>query len=176
MGHWRIASLYLLLLLNLCPASLMADPAAGGRLFGMADLLSIRRPREVKISPDGKYVAYTVEEPVSENNSKAATEMTLWLANVETGESIKCQEKAGGLKWSPDGKMITFLLSRPDSGGNQVFGIGLDGGPARQLTHFRAPIGSFNWSRDGSHICGLATRRSSPNKSSGTAAAMIRLT
>lgn len=52
--------------------------------------------------------------------------------------------------WSPDGKQIAYL--RRDQGRTQVWIVGLDGEPARQLTRLASDVVAFQWSRDGRWI------------------------
>ncbi len=56
------------------------------------------------------------------------------------------------LRSSPDGSRIAFLM-KDDDGVVQLWTISPNGGPPRQLTHTRWPIGSaFTWSPEGDHI------------------------
>jgi dipeptidyl aminopeptidase/acylaminoacyl peptidase len=52
--------------------------------------------------------------------------------------------------WSPDGRAIAYL--RRDHGSTQVWRVGLDGGPARQLTRLAVDVRDFSWSADGKAI------------------------
>ena len=47
-------------------------------------------------------------------------------------------------RWSPDGKYISFLSSRPGPAkGNQVWVLERSGGEARQLTQFKGGVTSY---------------------------------
>ena len=56
--------------------------------------------------------------------------------------------------WSPDSTKVAFL--RRDAGVTQVWTVGLDGAPARQLTHGATDVTGFSWSRDGRTILARA--------------------
>src|SRR5438552_2093671 len=99
--------------------------------FSVADLLSLKRIADPEVSPDGKWVAYTLREPNVAQNKFASH---IWVVSTETGESRQITNHEKGesrAKWSPDGKSIAFLSSR--GGSQQVWVVTLDGGEARQI-------------------------------------------
>ena len=56
-------------------------------------------------------------------------------------------------KWSPDGKYISFLSSRPGPAkGTQVWLLDRSGGEARQLTQLKGGVTSYEWSPDGKRL------------------------
>ena len=58
-------------------------------------------------------------------------------------------ENENAPKWSPDGKYISFLSSRPGPAkGNQVWVLERSGGEARQLTQLKGGVTSYQWSPD----------------------------
>src|SRR6476620_413856 len=69
------------------------------------DLLAMHRVAEAEISPDGKWVAYTVATPDVDANRNATN---LWMAPVAGGDAIQLTRtgKDSSPKWSPDGKTI----------------------------------------------------------------------
>ena len=78
--------------------------------------------RDVKISPDGKSIAFTYKGdiftvPASGGEAKR-------LTTAESYESVPV--------WSPDGKSIAFASDR--NGGQDIFIMDAKGGPATQLT------------------------------------------
>src|SRR5260370_5089224 len=99
------------------------------------DLISMRRVAEAELSPDGKWVVYTVATPDMEANRNATN---LWMAPTAAGETIQLTRtgKDSSPKWSPDGKTIAFLSSR--SGDSQVYLLSMEGGEAHPLTKLSA--------------------------------------
>src|SRR5215510_5914096 len=95
------------------------------------DLIAMHRVTEAELSPDGKWVAYTVATPDLEANRNATN---LWMAPVAGGEAIQLTRtgKDSSPKWSPDGKAIAFLSAR--SGDSQVYVLSMEGGEAHPLT------------------------------------------
>jgi len=113
------------------------------------DLISMRRVAEAELSPDGKWVVYTVATPDMEANRNATN---LWMAPVAGGDSIQLTRtgKDSSPKWSPDGKTIAFLSAR--SGDSQVYLLSMDGGEAHPLTKLSTGADIVKWSPDGKTI------------------------
>lgn len=49
--------------------------------------------------------------------------------------------------WSPDGRHVAYL--RRDGGSTQLWLVALDGGAAREVTHFATDVLGFGWTDDG---------------------------
>ncbi len=120
------------------------------------DLLLFRSASGPQISPDGKWVAYGVDE----TNFKLDAFVTqIWLTDTEGRENIQLtrgDKSSSSPRWSPDGKWLAFTSSRTGDK-NQIFGIRPNAGEAIQLTKGEAGVGSFAWSRDGKSIAFTAT-------------------
>jgi dipeptidyl aminopeptidase/acylaminoacyl peptidase len=120
------------------------------------DLLSIKNVGGARISPDGRWVAYTV----SEANFKAdAFVSQLWLAEVSTGRRFQLtrgEKSSGNPRWSPDGAWLAFTSDRVGDK-NQIFLISPEGGEAVQLTKHETSISGYDWSPDGRWIAYAAT-------------------
>ncbi len=132
-----------------------ASQDSPSNVFSIDDLLSMRKLHQVLISPDGDWVAYFVEEPRGEQDSKVPAARGLWLADTRGGAAREVTGFRPGdssLQWSPQSNMLTFLANRPGVGGRQVFGLTPDGFQLRPLTATNAPMGSFRWSRDEKRI------------------------
>jgi dipeptidyl aminopeptidase/acylaminoacyl peptidase len=103
------------------------------------------------ISPDGKWIAYTVRTPDYE---KKKSETRIWMVATEGGEPLPMTAKgtsAGNPQWSPDGKYLSFTASRNDSK-SQVWVLDRRGGEAQQLTFVDQGISGYKWSPDGSRL------------------------
>lgn len=141
------SSLISALLLGGCVAVQAQDAAK--HAIGFDDLIRMRRVSDPQISPDGKWVAYTVTTPDMEANRNASD---VWMVPTTGGASL--QLTRGGHDsspvWSPDGKTIAFLSSRGSS--SQVYLLRMDGGEAQELTHLSTGADIVKWSPDGSTI------------------------
>lgn len=128
------------------------DSANGpARVPTLDDLLTLKSVGGTQISPDGKWVAYTV----GYGDFKQDAFITqIWLAETATGKSIqltRSDKSSTTPRWSPDGKWLAFLSNRIEDK-NQIFVIDPTGGEAQQLTKSETAIGNFNWSDDGKTI------------------------
>jgi len=103
-----------------------------------------------KISPDGQYVAYTVNSTNWEDNEFV---QQIWIAVVGTGERYQLtsgKKSCQSPKWSPDSSRVAFISDR--DGKRQIYLIRPRGGEAQQLTNEDGGVGSMEWSPDGSTI------------------------
>ena len=108
--------------------------------FSIHDMLAMDRISDPQVSPDGKWVAYTVRTTDLDANRGRND---VWLSAVDGSSSKKLTENEAsdfGARWMPDGRSLVFLSTR--SGSAQVWQIAVDGGEAVQLT--KLPIGVDN--------------------------------
>jgi dipeptidyl aminopeptidase/acylaminoacyl peptidase len=120
------------------------------------DLLSVKSLGGARISPDGKWVAYTISQADLKQDSFLTH---IWLVNAAGGESIQLtrgDKSASNPQWAPDGKWLGFTSSRAGDK-NQIFAIRPDGGEAVQLTKSETGVGGYSWSRDGKSIAFTAS-------------------
>src|SRR5580692_5144101 len=92
-----------------------------------ADMIGMHRVAEPQVSPDGKWVAYTVTTPDMETNRGASN---IWMVETAGGAELQLTRSGhdSSPAWSPDSKMLAFLSSR--SGDSQVYVLSMDGGEA----------------------------------------------
>jgi dipeptidyl aminopeptidase/acylaminoacyl peptidase len=132
-------------------------------------ILSLKRAGSPDISPDGRWVAYTVRETNWDDN---AYETEIWLADATTGDPRQAQvgvsasnpatrqltnakKSSQSPAWSPDGSKLAFISDRTDK--RQIYLISPQGGEADALTSVEDGISSFAWSPDGKTIAYTAT-------------------
>jgi dipeptidyl aminopeptidase/acylaminoacyl peptidase len=131
-----------------CGVAAMAQESAKHPIT-FQDMLRMHRVSEPQISPDGKWVAYTVSTPDMDANRNASN---IWMVPTAGGESIQLTQSGHDSSpvWSPDGKTIAFLSSR--DGDSQVYLLSMDGGEAHALTHLSTGADIVKWSPDGKTI------------------------
>jgi dipeptidyl aminopeptidase/acylaminoacyl peptidase len=113
-------------------------------------LISLKRVGSPAISPDGRYVTYTVRETNWDDN---AYETEIWLAETATGKLLQltnAKKSSMSPAWAPDGRRVAFVSDRTDK--RHIYLISLDGGEAEQLTTGDEGVGGFAWSPDGQQI------------------------
>ncbi len=117
-------------------------------------MIKIKRVGGTSLSPDGKWVAYTVSMPMMEGE-KSEFLTQIWIVSSD-GKS-DCQFTYGeksctNPSFSPDGKCLAFLSTRGSIGKNQVWMMRITGGEAEQLTEAKAGVNSYAWSMDSKRI------------------------
>ena len=124
--------------------------------------LSMKSAAGAQISPDGRYVAYVVQQSNWEENEFV---QQIWVAQTATGESYQLttgKKSSNSPRWSPDSRRIGFLSDR--DGKRQIYLISPGGGEAAQLTTEENGVGSISWSPDGTAIAFLSSGADSKAK------------
>lgn len=138
----------------LAPVSFTQSSAKRPMTF--EDMMHVKRLGETAVSPDGKWLAYSVTTINLVQNSKATE---LWLQQI--GGSRPPQKLSvahpgdSGVQFSADGKHILFLSGR--EGGQQVWLADFDAtsgaaGNARKLTTIATEADNAKWAPDGSFV------------------------
>jgi dipeptidyl aminopeptidase/acylaminoacyl peptidase len=139
------------------PASASAQAK---RPMTFEDMMKMKRLGETAVSPDGKWLAYSVTTVDLEQNTKTPE---LWLQPIAPSsgsgsEPIKlavAQPKDSGVQFASDGKRILFLSGR--GGTEQVWIADFDAATgatanAKKLTWISTEAGDAIWSPDGNSI------------------------
>ena len=119
------------------------------RAVSVDDLLAMHRVSDPQISPDGKWVAYSVATPEVPANKMAKA---IWLVEIGGGTPRELSTAGERPRWSPDGNKIAFLGTA--NGASQIAWITLDasGGEPHLLTSLPAGADNERWSPDGNSI------------------------
>lgn len=114
------------------------------------DLSKMKLVEDPQISPDGEWVAFTVSEPILEEDR---CNSDIWLVSLRGGEPKQLTyspKKDFSPRWSPDGNHLAFISAR-DSIDN-IYLIDLRGGEAKQITDSETELCDPLWSKDGNSI------------------------
>ena len=142
----------LLAILSLACAFLSASAAlAQQRTLRVDDLFALKSVGDPQLSPDGQWVAYTVQTLDLKEDS---SDTDIFLAPSAGGEVLRLtasKKPETSPRFSPDGKWIAFLSSR-DAKKTQVWLLPRQGGEAVKLTDFKANVSALAWSPDGARL------------------------
>ncbi|MCW5980337.1 MAG: S9 family peptidase [Bryobacteraceae bacterium] len=135
---------------------LSASSGAWAAGLAPADLTRLRSVGEVSFSPDGRRIAYTVQN----NDTDGKPYSQLWVLAVADGRAIRLAEgkdASGSPEWSPDGSKIAY--SGKAGGRSGLIVAGAEGAGARWVSNLEwtnNPLPStgrkFAWSPDGKRI------------------------
>lgn len=117
------------------------------------NLIELPTPSDPQISPDGKWVAYTIDKPDWKEN--AFVEQIFLVGNKSDAEPRQLTFSKNGSTtpcWSPDGQYLTFLSERDDDEGAQIYRLSIHGGEAERLTELDANIQNMKHAPDGQSI------------------------
>src|SRR5437868_443512 len=110
-----------LALLLLATSALFAQ-APAKRLIKLEDMHGFHDVRDIQISPDGKWVAYSVSS-VDVAGDKSDTD--IWMVSWDGKQQVRLTsttESENAPRWSPDGRYLSFLSGRPGKArGTQVW-------------------------------------------------------
>jgi len=136
------------------------------------DLYRLHIPTDPSLSPDGRWLAFTVTRPAVGKDGYRAS---VWLAPADGSEPARRltygPRSDAHPRFSPDGRTLAFLSDRRTKveeepkrdavkdrqDGVQVHLLPLDGGEARRLTDLPRGVSSFEWSPDGSQLAVLTS-------------------
>ncbi|MGA7859899.1 MAG: S9 family peptidase [Terracidiphilus sp.] len=128
----------------------LAVDAPQKRAISLDDLARLQRVGAPVVSPDGDWVIYTVSQ-VDTKEDKSLTH--LWMVKWDGSVHLQLtygKEGASEPKFSPDGRYISFMSSRPGPAkGDQVWVMDRRGGEAEQFTAITDQnIHGYSWSPD----------------------------
>ena len=139
------------LLLAALLVALSAPLPAAERPLRVDDLFSIKDVDDPQLSPDGRFVAYSVR---TLDAKKDRSDRDIYMAPIEGGEPLRLtsSKKSESLpRFSPDGEWIAFLSSR-EGGHAAVFLLSRRGGEAVKLTSYKADVSDLAWSPDSKRL------------------------
>jgi len=131
---------------SLVPLSLVAQK----RAITFDDYIALKAVSDPQLSPDGRWVAYTVSTPSLQDNRNVSR---IWVAEVATGRARQLTGGPGSdrqPRWSPDGRMLAFISTR--DAGAQLWLLPVGGGDARKVSSLADGASDPVWLPDGSGL------------------------
>jgi len=128
-----------------------AEATGARRTLTVDDYLALSDVDDPQVSPDGKWVAYTV---TTQDLEKDESKTRIWMIPTAGGEAVPMTAKEKSVsrpRWSPDGKYLAFLGSSGEDK-TQVWTLFREGGDAVPITEITQGVKSFEWSPDGARM------------------------
>ncbi|HEX7829104.1 MAG TPA: S9 family peptidase [Thermoanaerobaculia bacterium] len=116
-------------------------------------LYLMKRVGAPQVSPDGKWVLFSVTEPSYDDKEQVSD---LWIASTDGSTQPRklTAMKAGESdpQWSPDGKRIAFGAKRDGDEASQIYILDLAGGEAQRVTNVSTGARRPRFSPDGKKL------------------------
>jgi dipeptidyl aminopeptidase/acylaminoacyl peptidase len=125
--------------------------AEAPRSLKPGDVLAFKTVNDPQVSPDGRWVAFTVK---SLDLEKDAADTDVFMVPRAGGEALRLTASPKAEtdpRFSPDGRWLAFLSAR-EGGKSQVWLLPREGGEAFKLTAFKADVSDLAWSPDGKRL------------------------
>lgn len=157
MHRIMIISLSLMVGIGLQGVERRVAAQAARRVLALDDLWKLRSVGDPQVSPDGRWVAYTVGTVEAEKDRR---DSDLWMVGWEGTQQIRLtatvESSESMPRWSPDNRFLAFLASRGDEEekkkGAQVWLLNRAGGEAQKLTDIKGGVSDYAWSPDGKRL------------------------
>jgi dipeptidyl aminopeptidase/acylaminoacyl peptidase len=130
-----------------------AARAAEPRPIALDDLFAIADVSDPDISPDGAWVAYTVQR-VDKKRDRHDDDiyMTSW-DGARTVRLTSSPDKEHTPRFSPDGRWLAFLSKRDDKhDADQLWLMNREGGEGERITGLKGGISDYVFSPDGARV------------------------
>lgn len=127
------------------------------------DVARLKQVGGADLSPDGRYVLYTVAEPRDPSQAdfkNGAALNVVHLREVKTGKDrvfIAADEKLRDIRWTPDSTALTFLSKREGDKETSLYKIPVDGGEAVRVLSYEHGISGYTLAPDGKRVAFLST-------------------
>jgi len=120
------------------------------RPFDSNAMMELKRIGDPQISPDGRWVTFTVQSVDVAGNRKP---QQVWIVPLDGGAPRQLThdgEANQRARWSPDSRRIAYVSDR--GGSSQVWLMDPDGGNARQITSLSTEADGVIFSPDGKNL------------------------
>jgi dipeptidyl aminopeptidase/acylaminoacyl peptidase len=146
--------------------------AHAGRALQPEDWYRFQGLSDLQMAPDGASVAYLVTRYDKEADESRSA---LWVSDFARGEprALTSGESVSAPRFSPDGRYLSFLASRPAEAGTQLWLLDRRGGEARVVGRVSG-IDAYEWSPDGAHVALLMSAEGDAESKSKSGAKVMK--
>ena len=139
-----------------------AAQAASKRVLTTDDLLAIKSVSDPQISPDGEWIAYSVESNDVDADESSTQIFMVSKDGQEVVQLTADDYSASTPRWSPDGRYLGFLAAKgdPEEAKTQVWTLDRRGGEAKQYSAVDQGVIDFAWSPDSKKMLLMITDKS----------------
>ncbi|MDR3700126.1 MAG: S9 family peptidase [Candidatus Sulfopaludibacter sp.] len=118
--------------------------------FDTTVMMQLKRMSDPQISPDGQWVAFTVQSVDVAANQKPAQ---VWIVPLDGGTPRQMTHDGDDNerpRWSPDSRRIAYISNR--GGSSQIWMMDPDGGNAKQITNLSTEADGVLFAPDGKNL------------------------
>ncbi|RLA29416.1 MAG: S9 family peptidase [Gammaproteobacteria bacterium] len=151
MFNARIGALVATAIISVPATVSWSQDEAGSGYISADDLLALKSVSDPQISPDGKWVAYTVER-VDVEADESSTQIFMVASDGKDVVQLTADDySASTPRWSPDGLSLGFLAAKgsDEEAKTQVWTLDRRGGESQQFTAVDQGVSDFLWAPDG---------------------------
>jgi len=127
-----------------------ATAGTGKKVPTFEEILSFQNPGYTYISPDGKWILYTLRDCDMKENTYRSQIWMVDTANGQPRQMTFVKKSSYSPQWAPDSRSFTFLSAR--EGKTRIYIMSAFGGEPRPLTDSKTGIFDYAWSKDGKTI------------------------
>ena len=136
----------------------LKEPVAARREVTPKQLMRLRRPVELDVSPDGSRVACTVAAAYTRKGE--LLDAAIWVAPTDGRTEARPLTSGRGQnalpRWSPDGTELAFASDRAHAGRMSLHLLGEGPGEAEPLGQIAGSVEDIRWAPDGRSLVVLA--------------------
>src|SRR5215510_362319 len=143
----------LIAILMFCLSLAPAKETQQARAFSIDDLLKVRRVADPQLSPNGRWIAFTIADTDKTANRRITQ---IYVISIDGGEPRALtaeKDSSHSPRWSPDGRRLAFVSAR--GGESQIWTMDFsnsEAGVLKKVSSISTGADSPVWSPDGKWI------------------------
>jgi dipeptidyl aminopeptidase/acylaminoacyl peptidase len=142
------------------PLVLWSLPALASNGLTAHDIARLRGATAVAVSPDGATIAYVLtvpRRPLADEDGAAWQELHVVSADGVPVPFVSGKENVSGVRFTPDGRALSFLAKRAGDTTRSLYVMPLGGGEARRVMAHETDLLSYAWNPAGDAVAFTAT-------------------